>query len=40
MLYNGKIFIIYCGEIVKLGPIEVYGQVKILFLFHSKMNLN
>ena len=35
-----KIFIIYCGEIVEVRLIEVGGRVKILFNFHSKMNLN
>ena len=36
----GKIFIIYCGEIVEVRLIEVGGRVKIAFSFHSKMNLN
>ena len=29
----GKIFIIYYGKIVKFGPIEVGGRVKILLVF-------
>ena len=37
---TGKIFIIYCSKIVKLAPIEVGCEVKMLFSFLSKMNLN
>ena len=36
----GKIFILHCGETVEVRLIEVGGRVKILFIFHSKMNLN